>query len=330
MRRFIDALATSAEFARTACEEASRFGQRTVDVEHLFLALALDEQQAGRALREVGITLVAARRAVADLHAEQLASIGVQAELPTSELADIERTGDFDWAPRALEVLKLRSNKDELPYATTLLRNLLTEPSGLVPDLLRRLGTTPGAIEKALDDTVTDTGRRNATARIPGISGSRQAFVPAPVTEIWALLADPRRMPEWDVIGSVEFTGDVDTLRPGDAWTGLTATPPADAKARPVRPQWRRQRIELLARNEESRIAWRFSFPDAPKASHRLVAVELKPAPGGTRLRVSLAWQRDHRRHGPRLPEAALRRIYRLPIWVQLSVLITAISRVFR
>ena len=82
MSKFVQAAQTSQVLSLTALEEASRQGLREADIEHLFLALVLSDQVAGRVLREMGIGIDDARRAVREQHDAQLASLGVRAVLP--------------------------------------------------------------------------------------------------------------------------------------------------------------------------------------------------------------------------------------------------------
>src|SRR5690606_41760640 len=77
MSRFLSMAATMQTLSLAAMEEASREGRREADIEHLLLALTLNEQTAGQVLRRKGVTLEAVRTAVAAQHARQLSSLGV-------------------------------------------------------------------------------------------------------------------------------------------------------------------------------------------------------------------------------------------------------------
>ncbi len=178
--------------------------------------------------------------------------------------------------------------------------------------------------------------------------------MPAPVDEVWALLADPARMPEWDPgIGSVETATGADAAasssttdvaantispgisdaagpRPGVAWTGLARTERPDGAPIRIKPEFRRQRIELVAREEGSLIAWRFTYPDASRANTRSVEIALEPAAGGARLTITLSWIRNPRRRALPLLGLIMRPLVRYAIWMQLSQIGGGISRVFR
>ncbi|MHA7277235.1 Clp protease N-terminal domain-containing protein [Arthrobacter sp. Hz1] len=78
MTSFISAAASVQTLSLAAMEEASRRGLRNADLEHLFLALVINDQAAGRALRKAGITLDGARSAVDAMHSDQLRSVSRQ------------------------------------------------------------------------------------------------------------------------------------------------------------------------------------------------------------------------------------------------------------
>ena len=100
MSKFTRAASTSHTLSLAAMEEASRLGQRTADIDHLFLALALSEQAAGQVLRSFGITLDSAREAVAAQHTAQLASLGVETVVPEPGSIVFHKTGGYEWSPR--------------------------------------------------------------------------------------------------------------------------------------------------------------------------------------------------------------------------------------
>lgn len=113
MTKFTEAAATSQALSITAMEEASRFSQRTADLDHLFLALVLSEQTAGQLLRDMGVTLGAARQAVADTHSSQLASLGIHAELPQADRITFHESGGYEWSERASAILSAATSPGE-------------------------------------------------------------------------------------------------------------------------------------------------------------------------------------------------------------------------
>jgi hypothetical protein len=142
MSKFIQRLATGYGLSINAGEEASRFGVHAVDVDHVFLALVIDEGTAGQVLRRAGITLAAAREAVASRHREDLERLGVQAELPGDGRIRFLEQGGIEWTDRALDLVSRAGGKHRSGDATAVLRDVLGEPSGTVEDVLARLGTT--------------------------------------------------------------------------------------------------------------------------------------------------------------------------------------------
>ena len=158
-------------------------------------------------------------------------------------------------------------------------------------------------------------------------STSVELFVPAAVADVWALLADPTRMAEWD-----PSTGAVDApqapVAVGDAWTVHANLERPDGKPIRVHEKFRRRRVELLVLEEPTRIAWSIGYPDNPKGVVQRQTIELSPAVGGTNVVVSLAWPRS--RGWRRLAGLPLRPMQRFLIWLGLWQLGGQISRLFR
>lgn len=330
MSKFASAAATSHTLSLAAMEEASRSGQRTTDVGHLLMALAVNEQVAGQVLRGLGVTLDAVREAVAAQHAEQLASLGINAEVPAGGKIVFHETGGYEWDKPSLEIFERAGAGDKRGDAAAVLRELIAEPSGMIAAVLRRLGTTPEAVVAGLDEAARYPSHAPLRTVEPGrLSGVSAAFAPAPVERVWELLADASRMPEWEPgIGSVESGPSV--VRAGDTWVARTRTVRPDGKAMRVKPELMTQQVEVVALDEGHHLEWRFTYPDVALANARRIRVELEPAAGGTQLRLALAWDRNADR--PRRPLLALllRPLTRFSIWLQLSHLGGGISRVFR
>ena len=96
------------------------------------------------------------------------------------------------------------------------------------------------------------------------------------------------------------------------------------------RPNFKAQDIELVARKDETRIEWRFTYPDAARANAKRIRVEVEPAAGGTQLRISLAWEHSTTRPRRSILGLLKRPLVRFGIWMQLSQLSGGISRAFR
>jgi uncharacterized protein YndB with AHSA1/START domain len=319
--------ATAQTLSLTAMEEASRRGQREADIDDLFLALVVDEQLAGQVLRWVGITLDAAREAVAAQHAAQLESIGITADLPDPDRIVFHETGGYEWTRRALDIFDRASQKGNQGDGAAVLRALLAEPSGMIEALLHRLDTAPAEVLARLDEAEQLPARPAPRDPAAGaLSGSTEKFIPAPVPNVWAMLADPARMPEWEPgIDSVD-PGE-ETGRFGDTWMAQAPTHRPDGKPLNIRPEFQRRQVELLGADQDSHIAWRHTYPDATRANPRCITITLEPAAGGTQLGITLEWERIPKR---RILDPLLRPWHKFAVWMQLTQIGAVISRAFR
>ncbi|RBP68051.1 ClpA/ClpB-like protein [Brevibacterium sanguinis] len=329
MSRFTDAAATSHTLSVTAMEEASRLGQRTADIDHLFLALVVSEQIAGQVLRSFGITLDAARRAVAAQHSEQLASLGISAEVREEGRIVFHETDGYEWGPRPLEIIRRAGQGGRRGDAAAVLRDLVVEPSGMIEAVLDRLGVAPAAVIRRLDEAERSSSASTRYAFEPGtLSAVSESFAPADVDQVWSLLSDVSRLPEWEPnIGRVEGGGS--QLRVGQTREGRSRTERPDGKESRVASKYRAQRIELVAREDRHLVEWRFTYPEAPKSNARRIRIELEPAAGGTTLRILLAWERTSGSSRP-VRRWILRPFHRFVLWLQLSQISGGISRAFR
>lgn len=369
MSRLTTALATSHTLSLAAMEEASRVGARTAEVEHLFLALVLSEQPAGQVLRSLGITLDSARAAIAAQHAEQLASVGVTVEAPPAGPIVFHETGGYEWGERPLAVLHQASSGARSGDAAAVLRACVAEPSGFVEAVLLRLGTSRDAVTGRLDELerfsparAPQAGpSRGSEARLHRLTARGEAFVPAPPAEVWALLADVARIPEWDdAIGSIEARAEAPAGAPlGSVFEASAQTQGPDGRPLRMKAALRRIRIDVTAVDAPHEIAWRYTYPDAPRANARVVRVALEPAAGGTRLRTEIEWVPVEAGAGAEphagSPEAStggperhvpishalraalrpplrilLRPLHRYALWMQVQHLGSSIARVFR
>lgn len=334
MSKLTTSLATSHKLSLAAMEEASRVGQRTADIDHLFLALVMNEDVAGQALRSLGITLDSARDAVMTQHAEQLASLGIKTPTPDPGKIVFHETGGYDWSERALDIIKRSTEGERRGDAAAVLHELLAEPSGLIDAMLTRLGTTPETVANRLHEAERYFTHAARPAGASGrLSGTSDAFVPAPESTVWELLTDPARTHEWEPsIGGVDAPAE--PLRLGMSWEAHTRTERPDGKRVTTKPEFAVQRIELIGMDEGRCIEWRFTYPDAPNSNAKLLRIELEPAAGGTQLRLSLAWELNPDRVQRPVLRLLLRPLMqpwtRYMIWMQLSQLGSGISRALR
>lgn len=330
MSKFAHVATTSHALSIAAMEEASRVGQRIADIDHLFLALTVDGHVAGQVLRDLGITLESAWRAVSAQHAAQLASLGVDVEVPAPGRIVFHETGGYAWTERSIAIFRNASNGDKRGDAAAVLRELVSEPSGLIEAVLNRLGTTPEVVIEHLNAAergVVDAQPANEVS--DRLSGTVVSFAPAPLKQVWQLLADPDRMPQWD-LGIAAVDGAPAVAQVGDVWMARSSVQRPDGKLMRARRRPRIQRVELTAREDDRVIEWRYTYPEYPQANARRIRIELRPVAGGTQVRILLAWERNPVRPRRRVMGILSRPMVRYAIWSQLSTLAGAISRVFR
>ncbi|MGY1553191.1 SRPBCC family protein [Microbacterium sp. A588] len=320
MSRFLTAAATMQTLSATAMEEASREGRREADLEHLLFALLLSEQKAGQVLRGLGITLDAARDAARQQHAAQLQSLGVSIEQNEPGRITFHETEGYEWSERALGVMTRAGDGRRAGDAAAILRELLTEPSGLITGILERVGTTPAAVTERLDDA--ERIPQHPTSSKSTVQGRFEVFVPAAIADVWELVSDAERMPEWEPqAGTVE-------VETADSWIVHSRTEYPDGKPAKVKEPFRRRRVTRAEALEPTSVVWSFVFPDAAHPNLRTVWIELSPAAGGTQVTLTSSWQR--RGGWRRIVGFLLSPLQRFFVWLQLFQTGGAISRVFR
>lgn len=329
MSRFTRYAATSQMLSLTAMEEASRRGLREADLEDLFLALVLSEQAAGQALRRAGVTIIGARQAVSDYQWKQIASLGITADIPESGHIVFHETRGYEWSKRARAIIGKAGEKGQTADAAAVLRELLNEPSGKLAELLHELGTTPAYVleELARVEASHDAGKKPATRRPGEMSAATRSFTPADTAEVWALLSDPTRLPEWEpAIGAVEAPGSMPSSEA--TWIASARTTRPDGRPLRVSRKFRRVTVQMVEAVEPARVVWGFAYPDAPGSRPVRIEVDLSPVTGGTDVAIVLTWRK---RNGVKcLLRAPLIPLHRFLLWTKLSQISSAISRAFR
>ncbi|MFT3944099.1 MAG: Clp protease N-terminal domain-containing protein [Ancrocorticia sp.] len=338
MNKYTGLAATTQTLSVAAVEEASRFSQRTADLEHLFLALVLSDGDAGRVLRGMGITLERTRKAVVTLHSLQLATLGIDAEIPQSPISVPQGSEGYELSPRVLKLFNGIAPSAGVDYSALVLKSVLSEPSGLIDELLNLLGTNSGEVGERLDEFAV-VEKNEPEPETDSLVASTTSFVPGGVDDVWELLTDPSRMTEWGPsFGRVEWLGGADEATPGDTWNGYLPEVGPDGKLLRIKPGAKRQVVELLERCDRERISWRFSYPDMPDSNTRRISIVLNRAPGGTELNIETAWERNlfvsqRTRIGRVLlaPARPLMRLFhRWIVWTQVTQIGSSIGRVFR
>ena len=329
MSKFVRFAQTSQSLSLAAMEEVSRLGLREADIEHLFLALVINEQSAGRSLRSMGIDLDAARRAVEEQHEAQLVTLGIDTTFPEPGRIVLHETHGYQLTKRASDLIARSGGRGKQGDATAVLRELVREPSGLIASILRRLGTTPDALLEYLDlpDAPGEKSPPAGTKVKGRVSGSSDSFLPAPVEQVWEFLADPTHVPEWEMsVGSIDHFGQDAT--PGAVWQGHTRTRLPDGKPLKVKPNFHRRSIEAVAADRPNRVAWRLAYPDSPRSPGLLTEFTLAGTTSGTHVTITTSWLR---RRGWRgvvgLPLFPIRKFL---LWISVFQTGSALGRVFR
>lgn len=329
MSKFTRAAQTSQSLSLAAMEEASRMGRREADIDHLFLALVISDQAAGRVLRGLGIDLTTARLAVEKQHEAQLASLGIEASFPMPGRIVFHETDGYEWNRRATDLIARSGGKEREGDAAAVLRELVLEPSGLILDILQRLNTTPTEVLDSLDRAdATPALVMPRRPQVKGwVSGSTETFVPASIDTVWEFLTDPYRVPEWEVsIGSISAPDE--PVRSGEIWHGLASVARPDGKPLKINPKLRRRTIELVQAERPNRAAWRFTYPDAARQGPILTTFDLAPTDGGTQVTITTSWARST--SWKRVIGLPMRPLLKFFIWIGLFQTGSAISRAFR
>ena len=329
MSKLTRAATTTQTLTLAAMEEASRQGVREADLEHLLLALVINDQSAGASLRSLGITLRGAREAVEAQRTAELAILGITVEVPVPGRIVFHETAGYKWSERAMSLIGRAGEKKRTGDAGAVLRELVIEPSGRIADLLERLGTTPGDVLETLQKT--DLSYKKVRMQSPPsggiVSGTREVFVPAKLEEVWELLADPAQIPSWEPsIASMEGTDR--EVAVGLSWMGHAAVVAPDGKQVRVKQRFRRRCVELIEAERPSRITWCFSCPDAPRTTPSVTSFRLAETTGGTQVTITTSW---FRRRGWRgIIGVPLRPLQRFLIWISLTQVASGVSRAFR
>lgn len=293
MSGLADKALTSGALALAATEECARLGHTRAGLEHLFLAVLGRGGPAARLLGAHGVTLADARDAVTRVHAARLASLGVTAPDLTRELPDrigAEGVETDDRVGGVLGVALAPSGADD----RDLLRALVDDEGGLVRDVLGELGLDADAVRAATvhEGPEADADAAPEDADVPAVEAappsmpgwrtiSRDGVVPAPVGEVWALVATPSRRMEWDgvLLDAIERRDD------GVQLLHLSTTRP-DGRRIPLAPSVTVE-CRVLSLDPGSAISWSLT-PTSRRAVPEVLTVQLQADGDATRVRISV------------------------------------------
>ena len=332
MSRYGAVVATFTDLMIAAVEESSRRDQREADIEHLFLALITTDYPAGHALRRAGVSLEDARQAVEDQHAHQLQLVGLDTGMPEPGRITAHETTGHQLTRRTEEIL-YPTGDDEITYTSQVLRRLLEEPSGFISEVLTRLKVSAAEILAELEQAVEAASPSvAATAQRGVLTGSSTTFVPASAEEIWQLVSDAERMPEWDqTLRTVKNLSDDEGV-----WEAVVREQLPNGERIKTKPKSQRRHIRRLLADEPHVIIWGISFPDAPQSNDLQHAITLTPAEAGTQLEVIVRWIQPTSRLslrskvGRAIVGRPLRPVMRYFVRMQAAEFTRSISRHFR
>ena len=200
-----------------AADEQQRSGHPEIDYEHLLLALIRAGGPVTDLLGRHGITLTTMREALQRAHAMRIGILGVTVPSAPPPATTVTRapTGGPEWSPRALELVVETRDADDQP--TAVLRGLLADPTGHLPDAVRLTGaSTDTLLEEAAALPHTDLSESP-----DGGDGWLRAsgFVPATADDVLELVSDPGRWLEWnsEEFERAEITGNRVVARPNSS-----------------------------------------------------------------------------------------------------------------
>ena len=206
-----------------AAVEAAALGHPEIDVDHLLLGLLVAGGPSARVLAAHGVGAAALRRAVADLQEQDLLGLGAVAAAPQPAAVRASDRGSAGALPLGGRAQALLDDAPLLGDDLALLRAVLDDGGRRAERLLAHLDVdvdalraqlaaepdVDGALSPAMPGADTDVdwsaadraleARRDPVpAGTTWMSAARTQLVPAPADQVWALISDPQRRPQWD------------------------------------------------------------------------------------------------------------------------------------
>ena len=117
---------------------------------------------------------------------------------------------------------------------------------------------------------------REPPVRVPGVIIKRETLVAAPQEEVWRVVSDPARLPQWwPAVSRVEDASSA-------AWTTVLSSP----KGKSIRADY--TRLEL---DPERRLVWRQELDETPFErilAHAVTEIALSADEAGTKVTIAL------------------------------------------
>ncbi|WP_106850280.1 SRPBCC family protein [Blastococcus sp. Marseille-P5729] len=277
MSKWSDAMSTGMVVSAAASDEAARAGSPEMDIDHLLVALAMSGGPAGAILRRHGVSLDSVRAAITAVRDRELSTLGITATetgpMPQRPLGDV----NLDWSRRAQEVLSGTGGEYD---GTGLLRSLLAEPSGTIAQILRELNVDPDAVRADIDSAKTqglgtDVRYEHRGRHLPTAA---EGFAPAPVEQVWELVSDPLRLPEWD--------SAVQAISPAGPGKWIGRQDRRKLRGGIVEGHQQMQIRVLASEADTHRVIYERTWPSRRRSGDHRVTVELEPVKDGTRVIV--------------------------------------------
>jgi hypothetical protein len=319
MSTFATAFRRSQAMSVAAKEESLRCGHPEIDVEHLFLALIIIGGASARILTAEGITLQKARDAAAQVHADQIASLGITplSPPPTSSIPD-PMIAETRWSERALDVVRADDYRTD---DRGVLTALLDEPSGHILRILDQVDVAETTLRDAIASYRDAAVDADVAAHNPAWQDVvYEGHVPAAHAAVWDLVSDPERRLEWDGVyaGRADWDGSVLT-------TLLPRTRP-DGRKLTVKPKFNRAEHVISHFTPGEVIEWEQTWPDAAdRNAIRRLRIQVRADGAGSRLTLTKS-----RPVSRALRRRLLNPFYRFFTWQELFTQAGGISRALR
>ena len=280
MRTRTEAVHQAVLLLKAANSEAIRAGHSQIDVEHLLLALLVQDGDAATALTRAGVHLGPAREALAAQERDDQLALGLGHKLtgqpsappvptpyPTQLLPLTPAAQAISWDYR-------RRGKPDLDL--WLLARLIEEPQGPPARLLRRLGVDATA--------VVATSPRRAGARPRPRGPQVELNVTVTAAALWRTIADPTRRPEWD-----QDAGAVEVI---DEQTFIVTPRLVVESTHDGHAAWMVDKVvtyRVIDHTPERFVQWELSYPRRPDQRPYLEqqSITVTPVSGGARLTLT-------------------------------------------
>jgi hypothetical protein len=297
-----------------ATDEAARAGHGEVDVDHVLLALLVTGGASTTLLSRAGLRLAAARAALAEVQREDLSSLGVTTPVPPPPAGHTYGVGTaaLPWSDRARRAL---TPLTEGPSDTAVLAAILSDEHGPARRLLEQaeiaatavLAAALAPVDPAGADRAAPDGSRHWTS-------SHTRAVAVPRADLWRVVRDPRRRPEWDdSVAGVQIR-DARCFETLDAVAGTLAGP-----GRPIDDPGLVSTHRVTELTEGRLVEWETRYPH--RGHTDWLRVELEDDGTGSRLTL---------RHAFGSPRGFLRLFSRFYAWTttrRLMLLAQAIAQ---